>query len=137
MITTAHWLSLSRDLHGWLVYFSNVSETSNMYWTLDLNFLCTATALGIMEPYYEESCISSTIPWIQSAKVWTTGEADEGLRRYVHIILDQFLSLLQCSLFSMCIEIGIVQYHQIFISIYLYMITNSAKAVFQLGPVWL
>ncbi len=39
----------------------------------------TGTELDIMEPCYEEPCMSSTTPCTQSAPVWATNEVDKGL----------------------------------------------------------
>ncbi len=50
-----------------------------------VQFSETGTELDIMEPCYEEPCMSSTIPWTQSTPVWATNEVDEGLGWYVHI----------------------------------------------------
>ncbi len=50
-----------------------------------IQFSETRTELDIMEPCYEEPCMSSTTPSTQSAPVWATNEADKELGWYVHI----------------------------------------------------
>ncbi len=39
----------------------------------------TGTELDIMEPCYEEPCMSSTTSCTQSAPIWANNEVDEGL----------------------------------------------------------
>ncbi len=44
-----------------------------------VQFSETGTKLDIIEPCYEELCMSSTTPWTQSAPVCATNEVDGGL----------------------------------------------------------